>query len=45
MYLAIRSVIAIKKMKDDNLPSEIIPGIYISSIGCALKKDILMYYH
>jgi hypothetical protein len=41
LYLAIRSMVALKKMKDDSRPSEIIPGLFIGSIGAALKKTVL----
>ena len=37
----IQMLIAIRLIKDDNQPAEIIPGLYLGSIGTALKKEAL----
>ncbi len=42
LYLAIRSMVAIKKLRDDNQPNQINQFLYIGSIGAALKLNVLM---
>ena len=41
LYLTIKSFIAVKKMKDDSIPSEIIDKLFLGSIGTALKLETL----
>ena len=40
--LAIKAMSAMKLCKEDNVASEIIPGLYLGSVGCAFNKDSLM---
>jgi hypothetical protein len=37
----IRTMMIIKHCKEDNLPNEVIPGLFIGSIGSAMNKTIL----
>ena len=39
--LAIKSLTAVRKTKDDAVASEIIPGLYLGSIGAAFNKKTL----
>ncbi len=42
MYmLAIKSMVAMKLTREDNEPSEIVPHIYLGSVGCAFDKKSL----
>jgi hypothetical protein len=36
-----KALLGLQKMKSDGLPVEIIEGLYIGSIGCALNKKTL----
>lgn len=38
----VKMLLAIKFKKDDPIPSEVIPGLYIGSIGAALNKNFLL---
>lgn len=37
----IRMFLALKYCKTDNIPSEVLPGLYIGSIGAAMSKKVL----
>lgn len=37
----IKAIFAIKHMKTDNIPAEIIPGLYLGSIGAAFSRKNL----
>ena len=37
----IRMFLALKYCKTDNIPAEVIPGLYIGSIGSAMSKNVL----
>ncbi len=37
----LRMMMALKFCKEDNVPNEVIPGLFIGSIGSALNKPIL----
>lgn len=39
--LAIKAMSAMKLCKDDNIPAEILPGLYLGSIGVAFNKESL----
>jgi len=38
----IRMFLALKYCKTDNIPSEVLPGLYIGSIGAAMSKTVLL---
>ena len=38
----IRMILALKYCKTDNCPSEVVPGLFIGSIGAAMSKNILI---
>jgi hypothetical protein len=40
--MVIKAMSAMRLSKDDNQPAEIIPGLYLGSIGAALNKESLM---
>ena len=42
LFLTIRSFIAVKKMKDDFTPAQIIPNLFLGSIGAAMKLEVLL---
>ena len=33
-----------KLKKEDNIPSEIIPNVFLGSVGCAFDKETLLKY-
>lgn len=37
----IRMFLALKYCKTDNIPAEVLPGLYIGSIGAAMSKTVL----
>lgn len=39
--LAIKAMTAMKLTRDDNVPAEIIPGLYLGSVGVAFNKEAL----
>jgi len=39
--VAMKALSAIKLCKEDNVPAEIIPGLYIGSIGSAYNQESL----
>jgi hypothetical protein len=41
LFLAIKAMSAMKMTKDDSVPAEIIPGLYLGSIGAAFNKESL----
>ena len=41
LFLAIKAMSAMKLCRTDNTPSEIIPGLFLGSIGAAYNKDSL----
>jgi protein-tyrosine phosphatase len=45
MYKKIKMLLALKFKKDDALPAEIAPNVYIGSIGAALNKQYLQESH
>lgn len=38
----IKALVALKMQKQDNLPSEVSPGVFLGSIGAALSKSTLL---
>lgn len=41
---AIKAMSAIKLTRDDNIPAEIIPGLYLGSVGAAFNKESLQKF-
>jgi protein-tyrosine phosphatase len=41
----VKILLALKFKKDDPIPSELIPGLFIGSIGAALNKEFLISEH
>jgi siroheme synthase len=39
--LAIKAMSAMKLCREDNIPSEVIPGLFIGSVGTAFNKESL----
>ena len=39
--VAIKAMTAMKLTREDKVPSEIIPGIYLGSVGCAYNQESL----
>ena len=37
----LKAIMALKMTKDDKQPAEVIPNLFIGSIGSAMSKDIL----
>mmetsp|Transcript_17410 Transcript_17410/g.16605 ORF Transcript_17410/g.16605 Transcript_17410/m.16605 type:complete len:133 (-) Transcript_17410:500-898(-) len=44
LYLALKALTALRMTKDDNQPAEIIPGLFLGSIGAAFKKESLVQH-
>ena len=44
VMIAIKAMIAMKLKKEDNIPSEIIPNVFLGSVGCAFDKETLLKY-
>ena len=42
LMVAIKAMTAMKLTRDDNVPSEIVPGLFLGSIGAAFNKESLM---
>ena len=42
LMLAIKAMTAMKLTRDDNVAAEIIPGVFLGSVGCAFNKDALI---
>ena len=41
LMLAIKAMSAMKLTREDNIPSEIIPGLFLGSVGVAFNRDSL----
>ena len=41
LMIAIKAMSAMKLTREDNVPAEIIPGVYLGSIGAAYNKESL----
>ena len=39
--IAIKAMTAMKLTREDKIPAEIIPGLYLGSVGCAFNKESL----
>jgi hypothetical protein len=44
LMLAIKAMSAMKLTRDDNIPAEILPGLYIGSVGVAFNKESLQQF-
>jgi hypothetical protein len=42
LMIAIKAMSAMKLCREDSIPSEIIPGLYLGSVGCAFNKESLV---
>jgi hypothetical protein len=41
LMIAIKAMTAMKLTREDKEPAEIIPGLYLGSIGCAFNQESL----
>lgn len=44
LMLAIKAMSAMKLTREDNIPSEIIPGLFLGSVGVAFNRDSLQNF-
>ena len=42
MSTLVKAMAAVKKKQEDKVPSEILPRIFLGSIGAAMSKDVLI---
>ena len=41
LMIAIKAMTAMKLTREDKVPSEIVPGVYLGSVGCAFSNSSL----